>query len=219
MIAECRSKMRERELRRLFGIQPGRITEAAQRRADRALCFEKALPDSIGRGFAQAAVEITEGLTFVAGGHAVDEKRPQALSGQKQSCNLVGPPDAEGAPAAAGSVSIAAENPLSSHRFPAGMLIIIATEIPMANQLADAFAMRARRQLQLGQNCVEFRLSLTNSHATARRQSSPSTPAIVGGSSRDASAKTGAGYDIFDRRSGLAGCGGFAGRELAKLRV
>ena len=170
MVAECRLEMSVRMLRRLLGSELRRLAEPGQRRANGALGLAKAFPDPVGRGLAQAAVEFAEGLPFVAGGNAVDEKRPQAFGGQEQPCDLVGPPDAESSAAAAGSISVAAKDPLRSHGLPPRMLIVIAAEKPMSNQPADLFAVRTRRQLQLRMHLLEFRLSLANSHAPARIQ-------------------------------------------------
>ena len=109
MVAECRLEMSVRMLRRLLGSELRRLAEPGQRRANGALGLSKTFPDPVGRGLAQAAVEFAKRLPFVAGGNAVDEKRPQAFGGQEQPCDLVGPPDAESSAAAAGSISVAAE--------------------------------------------------------------------------------------------------------------
>lgn len=164
MIAERRFEMSQGEFRRLFRNDLWRFAHRAERQADRALGFEKSLPDSVRRGIAQSAVEIAEGLQFVARGRALLQKGPQALGGQEQAFDLLRPPDAEGPSAAGRPISIAAEDPPAANRFLALMFIVVAAEEPVADQVANALAMRARRRLQLRHDRFEFLLGLANSH-------------------------------------------------------
>ena len=222
MVAECRLEMSVRMLRRLLGSELRRLAEPGQRRANGALGLSKTFPDPVGRGLAQAAVEFAEGLPFVAGGNAVDEKRPQAFGGQEQPCDLVGPPDAESSAAAAGSISVAAEDPLRSHGLPPRMLIVIAAEKSVSNQPADLFAVRTRRQLQLRQHLLEFRLSLANSHAPARIQS-PATAAILERATLRAIGKIGGGVRCLRQAKRACGlrrvCGPPTGQIAAVIKT
>jgi hypothetical protein len=110
----------------------------------------------IGPRIAQSAVEIAESLQFVTAVDGLFQKRPQAFGSQEQAFDSVGPPDAESSPAAGRSISIAAKNPLSANRLVTSVLLVVTAQEPVADQIANALAMRARRQFQLAQRCFEI---------------------------------------------------------------
>ena len=72
---------------------------------------ENPLPDPVGRGIAQSALEITEGFQLIAGGQGLFEKGPQGVGGQQQTAGSCRRPDAEGASTAGRPSSIVAEHP------------------------------------------------------------------------------------------------------------
>ena len=77
MLAESCVEMREREFLRSSRSEPRRSHHrpSAVRMAP---VLEESLPDAVGRGIAQSAIEIAEGLQLVAAGHGLFEKGPQA---------------------------------------------------------------------------------------------------------------------------------------------
>lgn len=117
MIRKSGFEMSKGQCRRLLRGALGRFAQTGQCRADGGLCLENTLPDPIRRRIAQAAIEIAKSLQFIAAGHRIFQKGPQALGGQEKAFDLIGPPDVEGPSTSGGSLSIAAKDPLRSSRF------------------------------------------------------------------------------------------------------
>jgi hypothetical protein len=172
LIAKSRFEMSEGQRRWLRYGALGRFAYAGQCRTDGALCLEETLPDPIRRRIAQTAIEITKRLGFIAAGHGIFQKGPQALGGQEDAFDLVGPPDVEGPSTPGCSFSITAKDPLRSSRFPTLVLIVVSSQIPMPNQVPHTPAVRTSRQLQLGQNLAELLLGFANAH----KNDSPKSP-------------------------------------------
>ena len=205
MIRKSGFEMSQSQCRRLLCGALGRFAQTVQRRADGALCFEKTLPDPIRRRIAQAAIEIAKRPPFVAAGHRVFQKGPQALSGQEKAPDLIGPPDTEGPPTAGCSHSVAAKDPLRSNRFPMLVLIVVSAQIPMSNQVSHTPAVWTSGQLQVGQNRLELLVGFANAHEKALPLFSYVDAAIVEKSHAQSVEKMGAGYDVYDKRGRCAG--------------
>ena len=206
MIRKSGFEMSQGQCRRLLCDALGRFAQTGQCRADGGLCLEETFPDPIRRRIAQAAIEIAKRLRFVAAGHRIFQKGPQALGGQEQASDLIGPPDAEGPSTAGCSHSIAAKDPLCSNRFPTLVLIVVSAQIPMSNQVPHAPAVRTSRQLQVGQNRIELFVGFANAHEKdpaplLLRQRSDCRKLTRAVRSR----KTGAGYNVYDKRGRCAG--------------
>src|SRR5271168_4663996 len=101
------------------------------------------------------AVDGADGGGQAAAGGAA-EKAPQSAGGQAEASDLVGAPDAEGPPATAPCLAIAAKEP---PRADGGALValVIAAQKAMANQRADDLAVRAGRLFEPFRQCEPFR--------------------------------------------------------------
>lgn len=164
MLGESRFDKRDCECRGLIGNNIRRLAQWVQCRADRTLSFAKSLPDPVGRRITQPAVETTERLELIARGYRLFQKCPQARCGQKQAPDLVRPPDPEGSSTAVHSAAVATEDPLCTDRFSMWMLLVVTAQIPVADEVTHTLAMWASRQLQLGQNRIEFLTRLADKH-------------------------------------------------------
>ena len=179
MVGHRRLKMRERLCSRLIGGARRRFCQADQRGADGAPCLEKSPPNPIGRRIAQVAVQVAERLAFVAGVDGLLQESPQALSGEKQASDLIGPPDIESPSATVGSASIATVDSLRPDGLFARMPIIKSSQIPVPNQIPRTFAMGTRHPFQTCQDRFEFLIRLAHMHRSSLAPSLRPTTAIV----------------------------------------
>jgi len=74
----------------------------------------EAFPDALPGPVTQMAVGGADGREDAAGGGAFQEP-PQTAGGQAEPSDLVGDPDAEGSPATATCIAVAAEDPPGAH--------------------------------------------------------------------------------------------------------
>jgi hypothetical protein len=207
MIWKSRFEMSKGQCCRVLGRALGRFAQTGECRADGGLCLEKTLPDPIRRRITQAAVEIAKRLQFVAAGHRLFQKGPQAVGGQKETLDLTGPPNVEGSATSGGSPSIAAKDPLRSSRFPPWVLLVVPAQIPMPDQVPHRPAVRTSRQLQARQNRVELLLRFANAHEKALPPFSHVDTAIVENSHAPSFAKIGGGVQCLRQEKQVCGVG------------
>jgi hypothetical protein len=143
MLTESCFEMSQGVFRRVPRSALRRLAHSAECRANRTLYCEKSFPDPVGRGTAQSALELLEGLHFVAGTGRLFQEAPQTLSGQEQAFDLVRDPDAESPSTAGRSATVAAENSPAADCFRLLILFVIATQKPVPDQIPNAAAMRA----------------------------------------------------------------------------
>ena len=143
--------LRRRSARR-FGRQLGRRTARRQCRADFALAQVESFPDALPGPVTAPAVGDDADRSGDAAGDGALEESPQSVSCQAQPSDFVGVPDAEGPPAPAPQIAVAAKDPPSADRFSLGVALVVSAQIAVANQRANRFAMRTRRLFELFSN-------------------------------------------------------------------
>jgi hypothetical protein len=141
-------------LSRQPGWQLGRRAASRQGRADFALALVEALPDALHGSVTKMTVGGADGCGHAAGGGALEEP-PQAAGGQAEPSDLVRTPDAEGPPAPATCMAVAAKNPPRPQRFSPGALVK-SVQIAVADQHADNLAVRTRHLFEPLSNEVPF---------------------------------------------------------------
>lgn len=117
MLGKRLLEMRQGELSGIVRRDPGWFAQSSQRRADGGLGAQKSFPDSVGGRITQSAVECPKGGPFIVGLSGLRKKRPQVVSAEKQSPDLIGHPDAKGSSAAFAPFSVTAENPYGADSF------------------------------------------------------------------------------------------------------
>jgi len=103
-----------------------------------------------------------ESLAYIAAERGLLEKLPQAVGREQETFDLVGGPNTEGTFAAAGAISIAAEDAPGADRFPAQMHRVIASQKAVADEESNLFAMGTGGCFQLVENRLDFLLGTTN---------------------------------------------------------
>ena len=162
MLVECRFEMSECELGRLPRRNLRRLAQGGQGGADLALSSVESLPDAVRCGIAQSAFEASERLEFIAAAYCLPKKLPQTVGIQKQSFDFIGSPNAERSSAAGGTIPIAAEDPPSADCLLAQLLLVIASQYAVADQISNLFAMRTSRCFQLVERGIDFLLRTAN---------------------------------------------------------
>ena len=162
---EMGEDLRRRPLRR-FGRRLGWRAAAQQCRADLALALVEAFPDAQQGPVTQMAGSHANGTQDAAGG--VLEESPQTAGCQAEPSDLVGDPDAEGPPATATCMAVAAEDPPSAHGL-ARVALVKPVQKAVPNQRADNLAVRARRLFEPLGNGEPFRQRV-ESKRLGRRQ-------------------------------------------------
>jgi hypothetical protein len=138
------------DLRRWRGLrrQLGRQAACGQCGADLALAQVEAFPDALPGAVASPAVGDDAACRGDAAGDGALQESPHSVGGQAQPPDFVGNPDAEGTPAAAPPMAVAAKDPPSADRLALGVALVVAAQKAVANQRANGFAMRTRRLLE-----------------------------------------------------------------------
>ena len=136
-------RLRVRRFRRLLGKRKA----IRQGRANRTLSQVEASPDPLPRAVAALAVCVAEGGRN-GPGDGLDKEPPQDPGCQAQASDFVGEPDAEGAPATAPSIAVAAKDPSRAGHFLLAGLIEPA-QPTMPNEHADRVTMGARFQREI----------------------------------------------------------------------
>lgn len=123
--------------------------------AELALCAREALPDAQQGAVAEVAVEVVAGGEDAVG-QGVLEELPESGGGQAEASDFVGEPDGEGL-AATGQFPalVAQDSPSADDRLP-GTVLVKAVDKAVANEGADAVAMRTGGQLEPFEKGVEL---------------------------------------------------------------
>jgi hypothetical protein len=139
-----------------FGGPIWRRATSRQCRAEFALAQVKPFPDALPGAVASPAVGDDAACRGDAASDGAFEESPHCVSGQAQSPDFVGGPDAESPTAAAPPMAVAAKDPSSADRLALGIAFVVTSQKAVANQRAHRFAMRARRLLESFSNRVPF---------------------------------------------------------------
>jgi hypothetical protein len=131
------------------GRQVWRRTESSQSGADVALGQAEALPEALPGAVGAAAVGDGANGSGDAGGDGELEETPESVGGETEAADFVGRPDAEGASATATCVAVAAKNTACPQGFVAGLGLVVADQMAVANQGANDVAMRTRGLFEL----------------------------------------------------------------------
>lgn len=162
MMLECGFDMSEGECRRLLRRDVRRFAQRVERRPDRALGLVKSLPDAVRCGIAQSAAEVPKSLELIPADHSLLEKRPQAIRSQQEASDLAGEPDAKGSSTASRTIPIATKDAVSADRLFTQMILVVATQDPVADQMSHTSAMRTSLRFQIVKYRLDFLLSTTN---------------------------------------------------------
>ena len=103
-------------------------------------------PEALHGPIAEMAVDGTDGGED-APGDGEFEEFPQAARRQAEPSDFVREPDAEGVPAAAPSIAVAAKDPASAYGL-LGAALVETAQIAVPNQHADLLAVRTRHLLE-----------------------------------------------------------------------
>ena len=142
---EMSEDLRRRPVRR-FGRQFGRRAACRQYGADLALAVVKAFPDALPGTVTATAVGGAAGRADAADDGGFEET-PQRTGCQAQASDFVRHPDAEGPPATAACVAVAAEDPPGADRsLRTDVVITVQRAVP--NQRTDNLAVRTGRLLE-----------------------------------------------------------------------
>lgn len=133
--------------RSVFRGQFGRRAAPEEGGADVALAMAEASPDAQQGPVAQRAVDGADGSADAVGDGALEEA-PQTAGGQAEPSDLVGEPDAEGPPATATCLAVAAKDPPRADRFSLRAALVKSAEKAVSNQRADNLAVRTGRLLE-----------------------------------------------------------------------
>ena len=138
--------------------QLGRRTARRQCRADLALSLVEAFPDALPGPVAEMTVGGADGGGDGAGGGVLEEA-PQSAGGQAEASDFVGEPDAEGPPATAACIAVAAKDPPGALGLALGAAFVITAQKAVPNERADGLAVRAGRLLEPFANRRPFRVA------------------------------------------------------------
>ncbi len=145
------------------GRQLGRRAPRRQCRADFALAQVEAFPDALPGPVTSPAVGDNADRSGDAAGDAAGdgafEESPQSAGCQAQPSDFVREPDAEGPPASATPIPVAAKDPPSADRFSRGVALVVSAQIAVADQRANRFAMRTGCLLEVFRNRAPFLLA------------------------------------------------------------
>jgi len=122
----------------------GRSAPRQECRADVALAQDKAFPDALPGAIAEMASSGVDGSADASDGGTLQEL-PQRGGGQAETSDFIGKPDAEGAPAAAACLAVAAKEASGAARLSLGSGVVIAVEKAVPHQIADGVAMGTGR--------------------------------------------------------------------------
>lgn len=135
--------------------QLGRRTSCGQCGAKVALAPVEPFPDALPGALASPAVGDDADRRGDAD-HGALQESPQRMGGHAQPPNFVGKPNAEGPPATAPRMAVAAKDSPSADRLALGTALIETAQKAMANESANSFAMRTRHLLELFRHCKPF---------------------------------------------------------------
>ena len=141
------------------GRQLGRRAPRRQCRADFALAQVEAFPDALPGPVTSPAVGDNADRSGDAAGDGAFEESPQSAGCQAQPSDFVREPDAEGPPASATPIPVAAKDPPSADRFSRGVALVVSAQIAVADQRANRFAMRTGCLLEVFRNRAPFLLA------------------------------------------------------------
>ena len=185
--------------RSLGARQLGRRTARRQCRADVALCLVEAFPDALPGPVAEMTVSGADGRDDGAGGSVLEES-PQSAAGQAEASDFVGEPDAEGPPATAACIAVAAKDPPGALGLGAGAAFVITAQKAVPNERADSLAVRAGRLFEPFDNRHPFRVVAVKPALLAHGNRASAKIVILAARQRG-------GVVAGDERFSTAGCG------------
>ena len=156
MLAQRFFEMSQRQSSGVLRRDLGRLTQRSKCGANAALGVVKPFPNAIWRGIRKPAFQTLKGPEFIVTTDRMLQKRPQAVGCEEQAFDLVGHPNAEGSSAASRPISITAEDASGTHRFLALVLVVVATQKSVPNEVSNPLAMRASDRFQRGTSRLEF---------------------------------------------------------------